>query len=55
MDALVAAYDMQAQFLGGQVSNVAQTNYWFTIDRVDDYDRYFNIAITNYTFVKVEG
>jgi hypothetical protein len=55
MDALIAAYDMQAQFLGGQVSNVAQTNYWFTIDRVDDYDRYFNIAITNYTFVKVEG
>jgi uncharacterized protein YjdB len=52
MDALVAAYDMQAQFLGGQVSDVAQTNYWFTIDRKDDYDRYFNLAITNYEYVK---
>ena len=54
MDALVAAYDMQAQFLGGQVSDVAQTNYWFTIDRVNDYDRYFNLAITNYEYIKPE-
>jgi hypothetical protein len=45
---------MQAQFLGGQVSDVAQTNYWFTIDRVNDYDRYFNLAITNYEYIKPE-
>jgi hypothetical protein len=50
MDALVAAYDMQAKFLAGEVSNVAQTNYWFTIDRVNDYDRYFNLAIINYKY-----
>ena len=54
MDAILAAYDMQAQFLAGQVSDVAQTNYWFTIDRVDDYARFFNLTITNYEFVKSE-
>jgi hypothetical protein len=52
MDALVAAYDAQATFVAGEVSNVAQSNYWFTIDRVDDYARFFNLTITNYEFVK---
>ena len=51
---IVAAYDMQASFVAGGVSDVAQSNYWFTIDRVDDYNRFFNLTITNYEFMKAE-
>ena len=55
MDALVAAYDIQADLASKEMTDVAQSNYWFTIDRVNDYARAYTFTITNYEFIKVGG
>ena len=54
MAALVAAYDIQADLASKEMTNVAQSNYWFTIDRVNDYARVYTFTITNYEFIKAE-